>query len=160
MLRAMAAPKAPVLLASSSATGMAVTGTTTETALATVTIPAGAMGLNGGVEIRTSWTYTNSANNKTIRHRFGGISGTVYFATTATTSATAVITTRIRNRGAANSQIGAGPSTGFGPYTGGSGAHVTSAVDTSAAVDISITGELANTGETITLNSYEVWLLP
>jgi hypothetical protein len=159
MLRAVATQKAPVLLAASAATGMNVTGTTNETALATVTIPAGAMGANGAVMIQTSWSYTNSANTKTLRIRLGGASGSVHFAFPATTTATFSDLRRIRNRNSASSQVCSQATVAQG--IGSSGAAIaTSAVDTSVAVDLVISGQLALGTETITLESYEVWLLP
>lgn len=146
-------------LAHSSVTGLAVTGTVNETTLATVTIPAGVMGISGGIEIRTVWSVTNSANAKTLRVRFGGGAGTAYVSIGVTTSATVSDIHRIRNRGAANSQVSSFASAA-GSFTTTGGAIVTSSVDTTAAVDVVITGQLANSGETITLESYEVWLLP
>jgi hypothetical protein len=137
-----------------SAVAASHTGDTLEAALATIAIPAGAMGPNGQLRVTTQWTYTNSANAKTLRVRFGGTSGTPYLAQSSTTTASAVFQNRIANRGAANSQIG-NSNTSFGATTG---AVVTSAVDTSAAVNLVITGVLANAGDTVTLESYLVEL--
>jgi hypothetical protein len=147
------------LLASSSAAGNSVTGTVTETALATITVPGGAMGLNGGVMILVTWTVTNSANNKVLRIRFGGAAGTAYSSVTVTTNATYSDMRRIRNRGATNSQVG-GASGGANALGTSTTSVITSSLDTSVAQDIVLSAELANTGETITLQSYEVWLLP
>jgi hypothetical protein len=140
----------------SGTTALAVTGTLTETTLATCTVPAGAMGLTGSVRIETTWSYTNSANSKTLRVKFGGTS---YLAVALTTSATGADVRIIRNRNSASSQIG-NIGTGTPAYTLNSSAALpTSSVDTTAAVTILLTGQLANTGETITLEGYEVWLL-
>jgi hypothetical protein len=152
-------PVAYVLAASGAAAS--ITGTLTETTLAAVTVPANAMGTNGSVRITTVWSYTNSANNKIVRHTFGG---TGYNTFTLTTTASGRIVTEICNRNATNSQVGF--ASGVGPGTAGaglgftSGANVTSAVNTTAAVTILITAQLANTGETITLESYRVELFP
>lgn len=148
----------PTLLAAS-AVAVSVTGTTAETTLATVTIPAGAMGLNGGLLIYTTWGYTNSVNAKTPRVRLGGAAGTIYMALPQSTTASLHDLRRIRNRNSAASQVGAASATG-GMSTASSGAAVTSTVDTAAAVDLVLTGALALNTETITLESYEVWLLP
>lgn len=150
---------AGMTLLAASAAGASVTGTASETALATVTIPGGAMGLNGGVFVMSSWTVTNSANNKTLRVRFGGASGTAHMQQAVTAVASVSDARRIRNRNATNSQVSSFSisASGFGTS---SGALATSSVDTTQAVDIVFTGGLANTGETITLESYEVWLLP
>lgn len=149
----------PTLLAAS-AVAVSVTGTTAETALATVTIPAGAMGLNGAIEVRSSWTHTNSANAKSLRVRLGGIAGTAFLALSNTAAASVSDMRRIRNRGAANSQVGSCAAATTTPVGSSGNALVTGAVDTSAAQDIVISGQLALNTETITLESYEVWLLP
>lgn len=143
-----------VLLARS-AVAASVTGTAAETALATITIPAGLMGTNGQLRVTQLWTVTNSANTKTLRARFGGMSGIIYTNAPLTTSGCAQFLTQIRNRGAANSQVG-GISTG---YVATSGSAVVSAVDTSQATTIVLSGQLASVGETITLESYSVELL-
>jgi len=153
-------PQTPLpdcIVLAASAVAVPLTGTTTETALATITIPAGALGANGWVEIEHAWSYTNSANNKTERVRLGGLAGTAFHSTVATTSASLRAHTRIANRGVANSQFGFVAAASFG---GSSAASVTGAIDTSAAQDIVISGQLANTGETITLESYTVKLYP
>jgi hypothetical protein len=128
------------------------TGDTIETTLASVVIPAGAMGPNGRVRITSLWSGTNSGNNKTSRHKFGG---TNYWAQNFTSSASWRLQTELSNRNATNSQVG-NASSAFG---GGGSAAPTSAVDTTAAVTILLTGQLANAGEAITLESYCVELL-
>ena len=113
------------------------------------------MGANGALRITTAWSHTNSANNKTMRTKFGA---TTYSATTTTTTASLREQGQITNRNAANSQVGI--STGAGGGWGPSAASpTTSAHDTTSAVDITFTAQLANSGETITLESYLVELL-
>jgi len=129
---------------------------TTEQTYVTVAVPAGAMGANGLLRITTVWTYTNSANNKTMRVRFGGTSGTQYTSATSTTTASLRTQCQIGNRNATNSQVGGSiVSAGFGTSTG---ANQTSAVDTAASVDLVISGQTASAGETLTLESYMVEL--
>ena len=70
--------------------------------LALATIPAGSMGNNGAIGIESTYTVTNSPNNKTIRVRFGGVSvqlGTLTASTALTTKTT------ISNRGNATTQL-------------------------------------------------------
>jgi hypothetical protein len=134
-----------------SAVAVSHTGDTNETILATIIIPANALGPNGFIRVRAYWSMTNSANNKTMRHRFNGIAGTLFNLATLTTSATLQQLGMAANRNAANSQI-LTPSTGT---FGASSATVpTAAVDTTAAVDYVLTAQLANSGETITLEAY------
>lgn len=151
---AQAALKGPYILAAS-AVASSVTGTATETTLATITLPANSMGANGIVRVITAWTHTNSANNKTLRMKFGGTS---YLNSNVTTNATSRVETQISNRNATGSQVGHSPSATASFSSSGS-AIVTSAVDTTASVTLLITGQLATTSETITLESYIVEVL-
>lgn len=139
-----------VLAASSVA--VPLTGTTSETALATITVPAGTMGANGFLIVTSYWSYTNSANNKTIRARFGG---TAIAANVVTTTASAPFHLTIGNRNSASSQI-IGMGTGLIAAT--SGALGTSSQNTAGAIDLTLNGTLASAAETITLESYIVQL--
>ena len=148
------APRISILGASA----VAVSGPadTNENILATVTIPAGAMGLNGILRVYHAWTVTSSGNNKILRVRFGGIGGTGFATNTLTTSVSAVGITHIANRGVANSQVGpSNASSIFQGVTSGTGnALTTSSIDTSAATTLVLTGQKASAGETLTLESY------
>jgi len=135
----------------------ALTGTTAETALATVTVPAGAMGANGVINIVAKWQISTSGNNKTARVRFSTISGTAFTAIVQTTNITIKTHTVIANRGATNSQIG-DAGNGTGGWAPSAGADTTAAVDTTAATTIILSGQLANAGDTITLASYDAML--
>ena len=138
-----------------SAVAVSHTGDTNETILATVTMPANALGANGQVFITALWSYTNSGNTKTLRCRFGGIGGQTYYGLNQTATAAVNQVTRIGNRNATNSQVG-GPDGAANPFSATTDAVITSAVDTTAAVDIVFTAQLANTGETISLEHYVV----
>ncbi len=152
-----AAMSVPYVLAQS---GVQVshTGNTNETALATIAIPAGAMGANGRVRVTALWGHTNSVNNKTCRIRFGGTSGTIVYSITNTTTAHHRAQVEGANRNATGSQVWA-PNGLTGSFGATSGSLVTGAIDTTAAVDIVILGTLASSGETISLESYLVELI-
>ena len=141
----------------SSAVAVPLTGSTSETALATIAIPAGAMGANGILRITPLWSWTNNGNTKTLRIRLGGISGTIFYALATTTSASQRGQTQIANRGAQNSQISQ-PDT-MGAYGLSGTANKTGTIDTSAAQDLVITGQLGVGTDTITLESYLVEIL-
>lgn len=147
--------RSPILLGASGVPA-SVTGTASETQLASIAIPAGVMGVAGGLRIGVIFSFTNSGNNKTARVRFGGSGGAAYLSSTVTTTEIGRYQTEVWNDGAANSQKGWPSSTSFGllGISIGSGA-----VDTSAATTVYISGQLANTGETITLLRYSVELL-
>jgi len=131
-----------------------VTGTTSETTLATAPVPAQAMGPNGVLRVTSLWSYTNSANIKTLKVAFGGSN---FLFVAPTTTATFQAVTTIGNRNAANAQVGP-PSAAAS--TGGMGAtaaaRVTASIDTTVAQDVAFKATLANAGETITLESYVV----
>jgi len=133
---------------------------TAENILATVTVPANLLGLNGGLLAYSTWSYTNSANVKTLRLRFGGIGGTQYLLTTRTTEILMHDLRRIRNRNSASSQVGGANSSMLSGLGASASALITSANDTTAAVDLVLTGAKASAGETLTLENYEVWLTP
>jgi Right handed beta helix region len=132
---------------------VANTGNTNENTLATISLPGvGAMGATGTLEIEAFFSYTNSANNKTLAVKLGG---------TTVSSAVLTTTTRFRfyltvgNRNATNSQV-------IGsliPGNSGTAGLATAAIDTSGAVDVTLTAQLASAGETITLEYYTVKLI-
>lgn len=152
----------PRVLGAGAATGMSVTGTLSETVLATVPVPAAALGVQGVLRATLLWGYTNSGNNKVLQLRLGasgnGIAGDIFGAATVTTTAALRQLVQVQNRNSQASQV-----TLSGIGTGGWGTTAagiaTATRDTSVATEVAITGALANSGETITLHSYLVELL-
>lgn len=138
-----------------------LTGTTNETVLATVSVPAGAMGANGALHVITTWSFTGSTNAKTMRARLGGIGGTQHLGQSVSSATNVVLSDerRIRNRNSAASQV-CSTNAGATAYGTTTAAVTTSTIDTSVGVDLVFTGQLALAGETITLETYEVWLIP
>lgn len=134
------------------------TGATAEAIIATVTIPANVMGLNGRLLIESLWSYTNNANIKTGRIRFGGLAGTAYMAAAPTTTAGQRVQTIITNRNAANSQVG-GIANSAAVFVASSTSPIVSAVDTTAAVALVFTASLANGADTLSLEQYSVELI-
>lgn len=156
--RAAAAALGVPYILSQSGASVSCPADTTEDTLATITVPANALGANGVLRILTTWTFTNSANNKTMRVRYSGGAGTIYSSNVQTTQATSQVLTLISNRNATNSQVGAA-NDHDGLTLGSASAIVTSAVDTTASTTIVITGQKANSGETLRLERYVVELL-
>jgi len=143
--------------------GVAVplTGTTSETVLATVSIPAGALGLHGTVRVTAYFSMTNNANNKTPRIRFGaagaGTSGASIQGPTLPSVAGYRMQGEIHNRGAVASQVYSPAGLGNGGWSSSTGANPSTAtIDTSAATEVAITGVLTNSADTITLEYYLV----
>jgi hypothetical protein len=143
---------APTILGQSG-TDVSGAADTNENTLATIAVPA-AIGIHAGVRITCAFTFTSSANNKTVRVRWGGtqISGAVYTTTTGA-HGIAIVT----NKGVANSQTSTGIL--FSDSNAVAVNRATPAIDTASAVNITITGQKASAGETLTLNSYTVELL-
>lgn len=143
-----------------SAVAASVTGTLSETALATVAVPAGLMGTDGGLLVYSSWSYTSSANNKLLRIRLGGIAGTQFLGATLTTTSMVSDMRRIRNRNSAASQVGSTGIGSVGLIMGSSTTLPTAAINTAVSQDLVFSGDLDDTGETIALENYEVWATP
>lgn len=158
MLKAVSRPaKSPFVLAQA-VVNASCDATTNENALATITLPANTLGLNGSVEILATWAMTNSANNKTTRVRFSGAAGTEFQNRIITTQASSQQLTSISNAGATNSQRGMGlGSPGTGETTN---SIVIGAIDTTADTTIVLSGQKALAGETLTLVKYRVTVFP
>ncbi len=139
-----------------SAVAASHTGDTNETILATVNVPAGAMGPNGALRVTAYFSHTNSANNKILYVKLGGVSGREFLAIQPTTSAGNIHQRTIHNRNAQNAQVALQHNTSA---TFGVGTPRTGTIDTSVSQDLVFTGTLTNAGETVTLESYLVELL-
>lgn len=122
---------------------------TNENTLVSYTLPGGTPGPNDTIEIWTQWTHTNSANNKTMRIRFGGTS---VLGIVVTTTATSRFVTHIQ---AANSLVAqvTSPNSQLGTSAL---SVITTAINTAVDVPILITGQKASAGETITLENYSI----
>lgn len=151
---------APYIICQSGAPA-SVTGTTSETNLATCQIPANTLGANGAIRITALWTNNNSANSKTFIEKLstasGGTAGTAYFSGVVTTTISENSQHIIRNANATGSQIGSAAGL-IGPGAA-AGAAVTSTIDTTANAFVNFNCTLANTGDTCTLAGYTVEVL-
>ena len=160
-LSGMGVPNTPptptsFVLMAKSGVASSITGTLTETMLATITIPANVVGANGQIKVNAYWTVTSSANVKNIRARLGGIGGTAVFGNAITTQATVLSNTLIINANSTSSQVS------FSEVARGTDglvntlASISSSIDMTTSQSLVITGQLTNTGETITLVGYSV----
>lgn len=125
---------------------------TNEKILYTLTIPP--MGPNTQIMIRTMWSFTSSANNKTMKWKFNG---TAIYTNNFTTSSIDVRDWFFKNRNATNAQA-----LGYNNANiyGNSGATFsTSAVETNAGGTLTITGQKANSGEAMTLECVDVFII-
>jgi hypothetical protein len=134
-------------------------GGTTEQTLATVTIPAGAMGPNGALIIDSFWSHSNSVNSKTLSIRVGGVAGTAVAAMGAVSQASTLRRLYLMNANSASVQkvnMPAGRADGYGQATASS---ITSAVNTAVAWDLVFTGTKSTGSETLTLEGYIIYIL-
>lgn len=143
------------LLLAQSAVAASVTGTASETTLATVAIPAGVMNTSGSLVVTSLWSVTSSANNKTVRGRLGV--SAAYAINLATSTATYHTQWITRNRGVANSQVTNMASSTA--YAVSANPVTITSIDTAVAQNYTITCQLANSGETATLEAYSVELV-
>ena len=128
------------------------TGSTTETTLINVTVPAGSIGNNGQIVVTANWACNNSAGAK---------AGVVYLGGTAVGSSSSYTTSTggssmnsVRNRGILTKQVSqlvGGASTDANVYT---------SIDTSVDKAITITGDTATATDHIILEGFTVTLNP
>lgn len=126
---------------------VALTGTTSATTLATITIPAGLIGANGKVKFYPLWSNTNNANTKTLRVVLNGAT-TVYTATSQNSVHNSGLLI-LRNFNSETIQrMSSGMVAGLGSTTGSIAAPT---IDTTVPVTVAVTGQLANGTDTMTL---------
>lgn len=130
-----------------------LTGTTAETQLASITIPANSMGPAGRLRITMLFSATANANNKVFRCRFGGSSGQDYLGSVVGTVPSGPVVVSIYNTSATNVQ-------GGGRENTLSATALVSAIDTTADTVVYISGTLAVGTDTATLISATVEVIP
>ena len=124
------------------ATPVALTGTTSETTMLTVSIPASLMNKRGRLNMLGLMILTNNANLKTLKVKFGGQT----LATVTSTSQAALgFSTWLLNLNSETAQRN-GNATSF-------------TIDTTIANDLVITGQLANAGDTVTLTAVSMEII-
>lgn len=132
----------------------ALTGTTAETAIATVTVPGKLLGKNGILRITTNWGHTNNANAKSLRIRVGTVAGTQLLSASAASALRTYAMIALHNRNNVAAQIGntnTGSTTGYGQNTS---TPLTTTIDTDADFNIVFSGQLGVGTDTITLEGY------
>jgi hypothetical protein len=149
----LAQGKASVVLAQS-AVASSVTNTLTDTQLASFTLPASILGLNGAIRITPIFTFTNSANNKILKVKLG-VSQAWSNTSANTTFARTQVT--ITNRNNASSQlIGAN---NISPFININSGLTSTTENTGNALAVTIWGQCSALAETITLEGYTIELL-
>ena len=124
------------------ATPIVLTGTTLETTLLTITIPAALMGSIGRLNLLSFFALTNNANNKTLRAKIGA--NTVHVAGAASLAATG-FNFWLLNLNSATAQR--------------NNSSALFAIDTTVSMDLRITGQLADAADSMTLNTLTLELI-
>ena len=126
---------------------VSLTGTTSETTLASFTVNGGLMGAKGKLKIWPLLSMTNNANSKTLKLK---MNGNVIYGNTRTNEAHIQFLSVVRNTNSESSQkISSGITAGLGASTA---AIMALSVDTSVDFIISVTGQLSSAGDTLTLD--------
>ena len=133
--------------------GLTAPADTAENTLATVTIPAGAMGVNGMVRITSMWGCNNDASGKTPRIKFGGTTIETYSLIGATGAA---LYADVGNKNNASAQIARGV---HADTTNMVETLTTLAINTTSSTTVVFTAQKADGTDTITLDHYTVELL-
>lgn len=140
-----------------SQTSSSVTGTTSETNLASVAIPPGLMSANGQLEVFVLWSYTNNAIARNARIRLGtdALGGTIYYNPSLSTTSTLQSFLIIKNNNSTGSQYGFPNSTGSG-YATSTGTLITSSWNTTNALGVHFNFVLGDSSHTGTLEGYSI----
>lgn len=127
---------------------VSLTGTTSETTLLTIPIPAGLVGERGILKLYPIWSMTNNSNSKNVKVKLAG-QICYSFALVSTLTSAPLVFIRNFNSESAQKTI-SNSSLGIGSMA--SALSATTA-DTGTAIDLVITGQLSSSGDTLTLES-------
>lgn len=151
------------IIAQSGTASANLTGSTSETNLAIVTIPAGVMSANARLKIEVLLLFTGTAGTKTFRLRHsttsGDVSGGTNYSQVAAVAASlsASITANIWNTNSTSAQVGYAPASltvGTSTLT-----VVTGALATTNISYLNLNGVLGNSGDAMQIVGYTVTLI-
>lgn len=134
----------------SNLTTTSLTGTTTETTLATIAIKGGVLGENGKIRFHILGTVTNNANNKIFRLKHGATSLWQVAYTTAVGITSQIL---FLNKNSESSQVTALFNSTTGSISSSTTAVTPSTINTSADFSLTITGQLANSADSISVTA-------
>jgi len=128
------------------ATPIVLTGTTAQTTLLTIPIPAALMGLIGRLNMLSFFALTNNANNKTLRAAIVANNVTTQCVVQGAASMAATgFNFWLLNLNSATAQR--------------NNSSALFAIDTTVSMDLVITGQLANASDSMTLNTLTLELI-
>ena len=133
---------------------VSLTGTTTETTLLTIPIPAGLVGERGILKLYPIWSMTNNSNSKNVKVKLDGQICYSFSLVSTLTSAPLVFIRNFNSESAqktiSNSSLGIGSM---------ASALSATTADTGTAIDLVITGQLSSSVDTLTLESIFVEII-
>jgi hypothetical protein len=129
-----------------------VTGTTTETTLASITVPGGMMGPNGALRVIPLFSCSNNANSKIVSIYLGGVS---IGGQSLPNQPGYMAFEMIQNRNSLSSQVFNSSLTGVG-FVNRSAAAINTAVDQ----QLDIRATLTNVADGVNLERYTIEILP
>jgi hypothetical protein len=132
------------------------TGTTDETDLVTVQIDGNDIGPNGRLRVTLTGAFSNTADDKIPRIKFGG---TTFFEPAWTTGLSGRLVGEIMNVNSASSQRAGSGRTNASGFGTNSQAAVTASIDTTANQNLVISAQLEASGDSFTLQSYLIEVL-
>jgi hypothetical protein len=145
-------PFYPTSLVAATTTNGAYTGSTTETYLVNVTLPAQSLGLQGQVRITVNQTTNNTVGAKTFRTTLNTTTIGQTGSYTTSTGGTQMIALRNNGSQAFNSsQVVGGVATGAAVYT---------AIDTSVAAFIGLANTSAVATDVAVIEGYSIEVIP
>lgn len=131
-----------------------ISGSTAETTLAIVVVPANTIGVNGCLRIHTQWTYSSNTNTKHIGGYFG-LAKIIQLA--GSTQASVTFLRSIRNRNSLTTQVM--ESLGSSGASTSAGSSTVLQVDTTQDQTLAFTARLTDPTDTVTLEAYTVEIL-
>jgi hypothetical protein len=125
---------------------------------ALITVPGGAMGPNGYIDMYTYWTINSSASGKGLFFKVGGSGGTTIVNSSYTTQPTYFMRRVVfANRGSNTSNVALIPEAEqYGMNPPFSTGPVTTSLDTSVNWDFYLAGTKATGGDTLRLEGYQM----
>jgi hypothetical protein len=134
--------------------GTALTGTTALTAMASIPIAAGLLGLNGALEAEVKFSHNSSAGNKTVSCSIGA---TGFGGVTSTTSLSTGARWNIQNRNSAAVQIGSNGTTHG--LAANAGAWLTGTENTAVAKNFVVNAQLGSGADSVTIEAIRLILV-
>lgn len=149
-------PKGGLLSLFQNNTPFALTGTTVETTVYTVPVPAGLLGPSGRLEFDSAWTNTANGTTKLAPIR---INGTLIRSISSGSNLYTDSKCILRAAGSTSSQFTTGTTTVYSPYYVSTVAALATTFDTTAPLTITATLQLASAADTITLQAFSITLV-